>query len=561
MRGVIYARYSSDNQREESIEGQIRENTAYAEKNGITIVGHYIDRAFSAKTDDRPEFQRMIKDSAKKGFDVVIVWKLDRFSRNRYDSAKYKAALRKNGVKVLSATEAIADGPSGILMESVLEGMAEYYSAELAEKITRGMTENALKCKYNGSHVPFGFVIDENRNYQINETLAPIVVEIYERYASGEAIKSIIDDLNARGLKTSKGAKFGNNSIHSILTNRMYMGEYHFGEIIIPSGIPAMVSEELFNRVAERKKKNQHASAHNKGKERYILSTKLFCGKCMTMMVGESGQKKNGNIYRYYKCASAKRKKGCDKKAVRKEWIEDEVIKGLTIILNDDATLSAMADKLLELFEEDNVVLPALEAQLKEVQKSIANLIKAVEQGLVTRSTKARLEELEAEEETLKESIFIEQNKVPRLSKEQILCVLERFRDLDFSIERNRERLVDALVTGIVLDDDKFIITVTFRDEPIVIMTSEEVADVARLGSDINSLAPPAKRTARAVLFCYLEIRKQKIPKHIVFSLLLCYNKEKQIQICEMNRRSIWKTSESKMTFTCTSIRRPSTSW
>ncbi len=496
MRGVIYARYSSDNQREESIEGQIRENTAYAEKNGITIVGHYIDRAFSAKTDDRPEFQRMIADSSKKMFDVIIVWKLDRFSRNRYDSARHKATLRKYGVKVVSATEAIADGPSGILMESVLEGMAEYYSAELSEKITRGMTENALKCKYNGSHVPFGFVIDENRNYQINETLAPIVVEIYERYASGEAIKPIIDDLNARGLKTSKGAKFGNNSIHSILTNRMYMGEYHFGEIIIPNGIPAMVSEELFNRVAERKKKNQHASAHNKGKERYILSTKLFCGKCMTMMVGESGQKKNGNIYRYYKCASAKRKKGCDKKAVRKEWIEDEVIKGLTIILNDDATLSAMADKLLELFEEDNVVLPALEAQLKEVQKSIANLIKAVEQGLVTRSTKSRLEELEAEEETLKESIFIEQNKVPRLSKEQILCVLERFRSLDLSIERNRERLVDALVKCIVLYDDKFIITVTFRDEPIVVMTSEEAADVARLGSDINSLAPPNKTDA-----------------------------------------------------------------
>ena len=152
-----------------------------------------------------------------------------------------------------------------------------------------------------------------------------------------------------------------------------------------------------------------------------------------------------------------------------------------------------MADKLLELFEEDNVVLPALEAQLKEVQKSIANLIKAVEQGLVTRSTKSRLEELEAEEETLKESIFIEQNKVPRLSKEQILCVLERFRSLDLSIERNRERLVDALVKCIVLYDDKFIITVTFRDEPIVVMTSEEAADVARLGSDINSLAPPNK--------------------------------------------------------------------
>ena len=307
MRGVIYARYSSDNQREESIEGQIRENTAYAEKNGITIVGHYIDRALSARTDDRPEFQRMIADSSKKMFDVIIVWKLDRFSRNRYDSARHKATLRKYGVKVVSATEAIADGPSGILMESVLEGMAEYYSAELAEKITRGMTENALKCKYNGSHVPFGFVIDENRNYQINETLAPIVVEIYERYASGEAIKSIIDDLNARGLKTSKGAKFGNNSIHSILTNRMYMGEYHFGEIIIPNGIPAIVPQDLFDRVQEKIEKNKKTPARHKAEDDYLLTTKLFCGHCGAYMCGESGRGRSGKVYHYYKCVSVKK--------------------------------------------------------------------------------------------------------------------------------------------------------------------------------------------------------------------------------------------------------------
>ena len=147
MTGVIYARYSSDNQREESIEGQIRENTAFAEKNGIVIVGHYIDRAVSAKTDNRPEFQRMIRDSAKKTFDVVIVWKLDRFSRNRYDSAKYKAALKNNDVCVVFATEAISEGAEGIILESVLKGMAEYYSADLAEKVTRGLTENALKCR------------------------------------------------------------------------------------------------------------------------------------------------------------------------------------------------------------------------------------------------------------------------------------------------------------------------------------------------------------------------------------------------------------------------------
>lgn len=168
MNGVIYARYSSDSQREESIEGQLRECMEFAERQGITVIGNYIDRALSAKTDVRPDFQRMIKDSVKRLFDVVIVWKLDRFSRNRYDSAYYKMLLKKNGVKVISAKENISDRPEGILLESMLEGYAEFYSAELSEKITRGMTENALKCKYNGGSMPLGYTRDEEQHYSIN---------------------------------------------------------------------------------------------------------------------------------------------------------------------------------------------------------------------------------------------------------------------------------------------------------------------------------------------------------------------------------------------------------
>ena len=145
MKAIIYARYSSDNQREESIEGQIRECMEFAERNGITVFGTYIDRALSAKTDNRPEFQRMIKDSYRNLFDTVLVWKLDRFARNRYDSAYYKNILKKNGVKVISAKENISDGPEGVLLESMLEGWAEYYSVDLSEKIGRGLTENALK--------------------------------------------------------------------------------------------------------------------------------------------------------------------------------------------------------------------------------------------------------------------------------------------------------------------------------------------------------------------------------------------------------------------------------
>ena len=171
MRGVIYARYSSDNQREESIEGQLRECKEYAEKNDIQIIGTYTDRALSAKTDNRPDFQKMIKDSADKNFEVVLVWKLDRFARNRFDSAYYKNVLRRNGVKVLSATEFISQNAEGILLESMLEGYAEYYSAELSEKVLRGLTENALKCKYNGGTLPIGYYIDSNQFFRMTRLL------------------------------------------------------------------------------------------------------------------------------------------------------------------------------------------------------------------------------------------------------------------------------------------------------------------------------------------------------------------------------------------------------
>lgn len=185
MKAVIYARYSSDSQREESIEGQPHECTAFAEKNGITVLRHYIDRAFSAKTDNRPEFQNMIKDSGEKLFDKVIVWKLDRFARYRYDSARYKSTLKKNGVKVVSATEVISDGAEGIILESVLEGYAQYYSADLSEKVIRGMTDNALKCKYNGGTMPIEYVIDDERHFQIDTLTAPFVLDAFKKYDGG----------------------------------------------------------------------------------------------------------------------------------------------------------------------------------------------------------------------------------------------------------------------------------------------------------------------------------------------------------------------------------------
>lgn len=301
MKAVIYARYSSDSQREESIEGQIRECTAFAEKNGITILRHYIDRAYSAKTDNRPDFQEMIKDSGKKLFDMVIVWKLDRFARNRYDSARYKAQLKRNGVKVVSATEVISEGAEGIILESVLEGYAEYYSADLAEKVIRGRTDNALKCKFNGGTLPIGYIINEEQHFQIDPLTAPFVLDVFKKYDKGATMKELRDWLNDNGVRNTRGQPLNFNCIQHMLSNRRYIGEYKYRDIIVPDGIPAIVPEDLFDRVQEKLAQNRKAPARHKAEDDYLLTTKLFCGYCGAYLCGESGKSRNGTIHHYYK--------------------------------------------------------------------------------------------------------------------------------------------------------------------------------------------------------------------------------------------------------------------
>lgn len=320
MKAVIYARYSCDNQREESIEGQLRECKAFAERKEFTLVDTYIDRAVSAKTDNRPEFQKMIRDSATGLFDVIIVWKLDRFARNRYDSAHYKAILRKNDVKVISATEVISDGAEGIILESVLEGYAEYYSAELSEKVIRGMTENALKCQYNGGFIPVGYTIDNEKHYQVDPLTAPFVREAFLMYVNGKQIKEIVEFLNDSGIRSSQKKPMTKTTVSTILQNRKYIGEYQYRDVVIPDGIPAVISKELFEMAQTRLNKNRYAPATMKADEKYLLSTKLMCGDCGSFMVGESGKSgTNGKKYYYYKCSSSKKKTAATERRFAKQ--------------------------------------------------------------------------------------------------------------------------------------------------------------------------------------------------------------------------------------------------
>lgn len=289
MNVVIYARFSSHSQTEQSIEGQLKVCYEYAKNNDYIVVGEYIDRAQTGKNDNRVEFQKMLSDSDKHTFEGVLVYQLDRFARNRYDNAINKSKLKKNGVRVISAKENIADDPSGILVEGVLVSMAEYYSAELSQKIHRGMEINAEKCLSNGSNPGLGFKVDSNRRFYVDNDEAAIVREIYERYAAGETKTEIIRDMQRRKVKTSLGKEFSNNSLSRLLSNKRYIGVYLYKGQETPGGMPRILDDDLFYRVQALINKNKSAPARTHGEGEYLLTTKLFCGYCKEMMVGYGG--------------------------------------------------------------------------------------------------------------------------------------------------------------------------------------------------------------------------------------------------------------------------------
>lgn len=458
MKAVIYARYSSHNQREESIEGQLRECHDFALKNGLTIIDEYCDRAISGKTDNRPSFQKLIKDSEKGHFQAVIMYTLDRFARNRYDSAIYKAKLKKNGVRVYYAKQPIGDNPEGIILESVLEGYAEYYSANLSRNIKRGMKENALQGIANGGAcLALGYVVGADKKYQIEPVGAKIVQDVFQMYADGQSATQIINRCNELGYRTARGNAFGKNSLHSVLKNESYIGTYKYMDVVIPNGMPAIISKELFDKVQARLKANAKARAKTKAHNDYLLTSKVFCGHCGSPMVGESGTSKSGKLHYYYKCTDRKRNRKCTKKVEKKDWLEEAVVLYTVQHVLTDENIDKIATKAMEIIEKeaaDTSCLNGLQDQLKEINKKLKNIMNAIEQGIVTATTKDRLAELESERTDVETAIAREETKKPFLTKEHIVYWLLSFKNGDIKDVDYKRKIIDTLVNTVYVYDD-----------------------------------------------------------------------------------------------------------
>lgn len=497
MNVVIYARFSSHSQTEQSIEGQLKVCYEYAKANGYTVIAEYIDRAQTGTNDNRAYFQKMIADSERRQFQGVLVYQFDRFARNRYDSATYKAKLKKNGVRVFSARENVTDDASGILVEGILESMAEYYSVELSQKIRRGMDINASKCLSTGSNPGLGFKVDKEKHIVVDEETAPFVRQIFEWYAAGKTVAEIDSYANAQGVKTSRGGQFNKNSLHAMLQNKRYIGTYIYKGQETPNSIPRIIDDETFSAVQERLQRNKKAPARARAKEEYLLTTKLFCGHCREMMTGISGTSKTGKIHNYYVCNGRKRKT-CAKKNVQKAFIEDFVVSKCRELLTDE-NISLITREVLAIYESENdgTTLKHLQKNLAEVESAISNLLKALEQGRAADIISGRLQERTAEKKALEAQIAVERlNGEIDVCEADVRSFLLALRRGDINDIKYRRMLVTVFVDAIYLYDNKVTIVLNTGERAVTI--TEELVDAIEENDDffarssfMKSSAPP----------------------------------------------------------------------
>ena len=452
---------------DESIDAQIRAIEEYADKNDIKIVNKFIDRAKSATSDKRPAFQEMIKycEADNTGISMVIVHKLDRFSRDKYDSAMYKQKLKVKGIRVVSVLENLDNSPESLILESVIEGMAQYYSANLAREVAKGQRENGLRAMHNGGDAPLGYDVTNDKRYAINKEEAQAVKIIFDMYVNGYSYSNIIDKLNDLGYKTKRGNKFGKNSLHGILSNEKYTGVYVFNktqrkgingkrnghkqksedEIIkVEGGMPQIIGKDIFIQAQEMMQKRKKAPGSHKAITLYLLTGIIKCGECGHAMQGNKRKDKYGNDYISYRCGCRKQKRDCKNKEIKREYLEEFVLTELEEhVLNDNAipALSKELNERLKTKSNDNhEMLNNLRNKLDKVNKEIENILTAIMSGIMNSMLKDKLDELEQVKLNLDlkiNELSIESNSVESvdITEDQIRNMFGRFKE--FVLTRN----------------------------------------------------------------------------------------------------------------------------
>ena len=433
----------------------------------------------------------------------MTVYKLGRFSRNKYEMAIHRKHLKDNGVKILSAMENILETPEGVLLESLLEGMNQYYSEELSQKTKRGLRETRIKGNYMGGPINYGYkIVHETTGEQtaakvaVNEAEAPILLHIFEAYAAGNRIPDIVRELNDKGIK-NRGNPFTVNSIYFMLQQEKYTGVYNFNGETFTHIYPAIIPKELFQIVRKRIDKNK-TGKHVIGVD-YILMGKCFCGYCGKQLRSAAGTTTDGTILRYYRCPYSKKDVNCHNKSVRKEVLEEIVTNVLAEELTKPDNLKFLTDKVFELYceNQDGSDLHRYEKELADTNKAIKNILAAIEEGIFTPSTKQRLTELEEKKERIEQAITIESAREKNmLTKEDI----ERY--ITDAIKLSAKQMVELLVERIDVFADKICIKLKYSDTPIEPPTdfSDEMSTQMGTDNTHNNDNPDRKFSCRGFL-------------------------------------------------------------
>jgi len=465
---IIYARYSSERQTEQSIEGQLRVCNEYAERNGLRIVETYIDRATTGTNDNRPAFQKMLKDSdGNASWEIVLVYAIDRFGRNAIEVAVNKQRLKKNHKTLISATQRTSDNIDGsrnldgILLENVYIGLAEYYSAELSQKVSRGLQENRNKGLFTGGRIPYGYNIVDKK-VTVNDEQASVVLEMFNMYANGAMAKDIIAVLEERGL-SHNGRTFLPNAIYNILHNEKYIGRYTIHGKVYTNTYPPIVPLDLYEQVQRRIEHNRIGQVSRETV--FLLKGKVFCGYCGKSMNGESGTSHTGKIMYYYKCVNKKRNtNNCKKRTVGKDYLEQLVLDIAMDLFTSKVNLDIICDEIMRIHEKhraEQSVLKLLYEEKAKAERSLKNVMTAIEEGIINATTKNRMSELEREIDELSGKILTEECKLQNgITREDVMEYLTSgVRDLSPQV------LIDILVNRIELFDDEIVIWFNYSDK------------------------------------------------------------------------------------------------
>ena len=474
LTAAIYARYSSHNQREESIEQQVSECMAFAQANNLNVVEVYSDSAISGKTDKRAAFQRMLRDAEKGKFQVVIAYKSNRIARNMFNAMQYEVRLDELGIKTLYCKEEFGDTAAGRFALRTMMNVNQFYSENLSEDIMRAMQDNAENLKING-RIPFGYRKGPDSRHEIDPDQAEIVREIYRRVLVGEAQADIATDLNARGIKTKDGNAWNKNSFRAMLRNDTYIGTYRFVDFAKENAIPPIITKEdfaLMQNYLENKKNPQGKHRENGD---YLLTGKLFCGHCGAYMVGESGTSKSGALHHYYACQTRRKKQTCKKETVRRDWIERKVTELTKNVVLQDDVIEWIADSAVKFQQqargESDIGL--IEQSLAESQKAQRNIMSAIEAGIFTPTTKSRLMEVEADIAQLERTLAIAKAKNIPIEKEQIIFSLAKYREGDIDDKQYQKKLIDSFIKKVVLYDDRIEIDYYYGEKKVSSILTE----------------------------------------------------------------------------------------